>query len=225
MALDLLGEQVSRCESENISILCCPEAFLGGLADYCDDPVNLAIPTAGGELERILAPLMSHTVTTIVGFTELGPDGSLFNSAAVLRRRELAGVYRKHHPARRASAYSPGRGAGVFQAGSLTFGVVICNDTNFVQPARSMVELGATVLFVPANNALLAGRALVGIVSETRAADIAMAAENRAWVVRADVVGRQGAYVAHGTSGVVNSAGEVVIQANAEPGLFVVDIS
>jgi hypothetical protein len=32
-ALDLIREQVAWCEEEEIRILCCPEAILGGLAD------------------------------------------------------------------------------------------------------------------------------------------------------------------------------------------------
>jgi hypothetical protein len=32
-AIDLIEERVAWCESEGVSILCCPEAILGGLAD------------------------------------------------------------------------------------------------------------------------------------------------------------------------------------------------
>ena len=32
-ALDLVRTQVKRCESERVTVLCCPEAILGGLAD------------------------------------------------------------------------------------------------------------------------------------------------------------------------------------------------
>jgi hypothetical protein len=34
-ALDLVRTQVKRCESECVTILCCPEAILGGLALAC----------------------------------------------------------------------------------------------------------------------------------------------------------------------------------------------
>ena len=33
-ALELIRRRVNRCEQEGVEILCCPEAVLGGLADY-----------------------------------------------------------------------------------------------------------------------------------------------------------------------------------------------
>ena len=40
--IDLIQERVVWCESERVSILCCPEAILGGLADYSENPARLA---------------------------------------------------------------------------------------------------------------------------------------------------------------------------------------
>src|SRR5688572_15257160 len=77
-AIEFIREQVSRCESEGISILCCPEAILGGLADYNENPSKFAIRTDDGELDEVLAPLASDTVTSIVGFTELADDNQLY---------------------------------------------------------------------------------------------------------------------------------------------------
>jgi predicted amidohydrolase len=188
-AMDLVRECVARCESAGISILCCPEAILGGLADYCEPQDRRCISLARGELDRVLSPLRHKTVTSIVGFTELASDGNLYNSAAVLSGGQLAGIYRKHHPARRRSVYSRGQDATVFRVGGLTFGVIICNDSNHDEPARQLAAQGARVLFAPSNNGLPRGRVSADIVKETRAADIARAVANRVWVIRADVAG------------------------------------
>src|SRR5262245_6874967 len=72
-ALDAIRERVAQCEAEGISVLCCPEAILGGLADYSSDPTRFAVATH--RIESVLSPLASNTVTTIVGLTELGDDG------------------------------------------------------------------------------------------------------------------------------------------------------
>lgn len=225
-ALGLIHEQVALCESQGILILCCPETILGGLADLSDEPAKLAIRTANGELDRTLAPLRSPTVTTIIGFTELAADGNLYNSAAVLHRGVVAGVYRKHYPARRRSVYTAGHESTVFEAGTLKFAVIICNDSNYVQPAKAMTERGATALFVPSNNALPAKKASVEIVRETRAADVTRAVENRAWVIRADVTGQLDGLMAHGTSAVIDPTGRVVIEANANNSeLIIADLS
>src|SRR5258708_38498442 len=74
-ALGLIRSRVKWCEAEDVAILCCPEAILGGLADYSRHPTQFAIATDAGQLETALAPLASDTVTTIIGFTELADGG------------------------------------------------------------------------------------------------------------------------------------------------------
>jgi predicted amidohydrolase len=222
--LGLIGDQVRRCESEGVEILCCPEAVLGGLADYSERPAGIAIDVEGGELREILAPLASGSVTTILGFTEIDRMGRLFNSAAVFSRGSVAGVYRKLHPAINRSVYHPGEGAPVFTAAGLTFGIVICRDSIFHEPARSMAARGAAVLFVPTNNGLPPGKGGPRLASETRNVDIARAAGNNVWVVRADVAGRTPGLVGCGTSAIVDPNGVVLASATAGDELIVAEI-
>ena len=214
--IDLIQERVVWCESERVSILCCPEAILGGLADYSQDTVRFAIRTDNEQLAKVLAPLKSDTVTSIVGFTEIAGDGQLFNAAAVFHGGRVAGLYRKLHPAIRRSVYSAGSQTPVFQLGELTFGIIICHDSNFAEPADRMANQGATVLFVPTNNGLPSKRAYPELVREARTADIKRAIENRVWVIRADVAGSNGKLISYGSSGITNPAGKVVKQARLE---------
>ena len=206
-AIDRLRAQVERCEAEDVSILCCPEALFGGLADDVADPDAVAIDTS--RIGEVLAPLSSNRVATIVGFTERGSDRRLYNSAAVVRRGDIAGVYRKHHPAIRRSIYAPGHDTPVFGVAGLTFGVLICYDTAFAEPAAALVRRGATVLFVPSNTALPPARTGPWIVTESRDADRRLALEHGVWVIRADVAGTTASRVAYGASGVVDPRGAV----------------
>src|SRR2546430_15144647 len=107
-ALGLIRTQVERCEVEGVTILCCPEAILGGLADYSGHTTQFAIAADAGRLDSVLAPLASDTVTTIVGFTELADRGRLYNSAAVFQRGSVVGLYRKLDPAIHRSVYMAG---------------------------------------------------------------------------------------------------------------------
>jgi hypothetical protein len=66
--LTLIREQISWCELNGVEILCCPEAVLGGLADYESWNKDFAINAENGELETRLAVLASHKVTTILGW-------------------------------------------------------------------------------------------------------------------------------------------------------------
>lgn len=215
-ALDLIQERVARCEAEGISILCCPEAILGGLADYAEIPYRFAISADNGQLDSVLAPLASNTVTTIVGFTELGADRAIYNAAAVFHQGRVTGVYRKLHPAIRRSVYTAGSETPVFQMDELVFGVVICNDSNYPELARRMAVQGVTVLFIPTNNGLPKDRNCLEPVEAARKTDVATAVENRIWVVRADVVGQTSDLRSYGSSSIVGPEGSIVRQAKLE---------
>jgi len=209
-ALGLIRTRVEWCEAEGVTVLCCPEAILGGLADYGGHPTQFAIAADAGRLDSALAPLASDTVTTIVGFTELADGGRLYNSAAVFQRGSVTGLYRKLYPAINRPVYEAGSKVPVFQVGELTLGIVICNDSNYFEPARLMATRGATALFVPTNNGLPPARARAELVAQARNVDIARAVENSMWVIRADVAGRTGELVSYGSSGIVDPDGMVV---------------
>jgi predicted amidohydrolase len=207
-AVDLIRTQVKRCESEHVAVLCCPEAILGGLADYAADPTQFAL--TADRLDSTLAPLANNTVTTIIGFTEFAEGDRLYNSAAVFHRGSTIGVYRKLHPAINRSIYEPGRGIPIFEVENLNFGIVICNDSNFPKLASALAARGAIALFVPTNNGLPVQRSSPDLIAESRRVDIAAALENHMWVIRADVVGSNGELKSYGSSGIVDPTGRVV---------------
>lgn len=207
-AIELIRTQVAVCEQERVEFLCCPEAIVGGLADYAPDPQSIAIDSH--QLESVLEPLHSETVTTVIGFTERSGTDTLFNSAAILHRGKVAGVYRKVHPAIRRSVYAAGAEAPVFTLNGVTVGIVICYDSQFPDLVDAMAIKGAALLFIPTNNGLPRDRDPSGLVDEARALDVAHATRNQLCVVRADVVGDNAALACEGASGIVNPSGDVV---------------
>ena len=223
-AIHLIAAQVRTCESAGVQILCCPGAVLGGLADYAAQPEAMAIDVKRGQLQPIAARIASDTVTTIVGFTEID-DGRLFNAAAVAHKGAVLGVYRKLHPAINKSIYEPGSETPVFTVDGLTFGVVICRDSLFHEPASIMAKRGAAVLFVPTNNGLPPARGGTDVVAHARETDIALAKAHGFAVVRADVTGHANGLVSYGSSDIVNHDGTVVRTAKPfEVGLIVAEV-
>jgi predicted amidohydrolase len=224
-ALDLMREQVRLCETAGVEIVCCPEAILGGLADDLSDPAMIAIASGGDELARLLAPLASTTVTTIVGFTEVDARGRLFNAAAVFHDGGVLGRYRKRHPGINRSIYVAGDAMPVFTVGHLTFGVIICNDSNYDEPMRVMASQGATAIFVPTNNGLPAAKGGPAIVVESRRVDRTHATTYRIDVIRSDVAGAIDGRVSYGSTAIVDRAGEVLAKAPPlTPALIVANI-
>ncbi len=223
--LGLIREQVKRCESLGAEILCCPEGVLGGLADYAGRPADIAVNVEAGQLRTLLAPLASDRVATILGFTEIDRGGRLYNSAAVFHKGSVAGIYRKLYPAINKSVYEAGDRMPVFTIGGLTFGIIICLDSNYYEPARIMASRGATALFVPTNNGLPPTKAGPELVAQARNVDIARAVENSLSVIRADVAGRTEGLVSYGSSGIIDPDGMVLQSARRlGPDLIVADI-
>ena len=224
-ALGLIREQVDWCESAGVEILCCPEGILGGLADYAARPTAIAIDVEGGRLNAVLAPLASDRVTTILGLTEIDREGRLFNSAAVFHKGSVVGLYRKLYPAINRSVCEAGDKIPIFTVGELTFGILICLDSNYYEPARLMAAQGAAALFVPTNNGLPPTKAGPEIVDHARNVDIARAVENSVSVIRADVAGRAPDLVSYGSSGIVDPDGRVLQSGRRlEADLVVADI-
>jgi predicted amidohydrolase len=144
----------------------------------------------------------------IVGFTEIVGAGKLYNAAAVLYDGRVVGIYRKRHPAIRRSVYSAGDQSPVFSVGPLSFGIMICNDSNYPDLATDMVARGARAIFLPSNNSLPPERA--NVVASSRAIDIARARDNKVLIVRADVAGRAADRVSFGSSAIVDACGTVL---------------
>ena len=113
----------------------------------------------------------------------------------------------------------------VFEVGDLTFGIVICRDSTYPEPAGVMADDGARVLFVPTNNGLPPAKSGVEIVAEARQTDIARAKGNRVSVIRADVAGRADGLVSYGSSGIVDGEGTALGAAREfETGLVIADV-
>jgi predicted amidohydrolase len=214
--IDHLRDRVRECERGGVSLLCCPEGALGGLADYVDAPDTIAIPRGGDSLSKLLAPLASDSVTAIIGFTERDVDGRYYNAAAVYSRGNVLGVYRKRHPAIRRSRYSPGSEVPVFSVAGVIIGILICRDSVDTNLAARLIQQGAQVLCIPTNNAMPTDRGGPHLIGEIRALDAQHATTLGVPVVRADVIGTFHGLTSVGAS-MVTSPGQSQMHARGTP--------
>ena len=104
--------------------------------------------------------------------------------------------------------YSAGDESLVFTVGHLSFGIMICNDSNYPELATDMVARGARAIFLPSNNSLPPERA--DVVALSRAVDVARARDNEVMIIRADVAGRTADRVSFGSSAIVDARGNVL---------------
>jgi predicted amidohydrolase len=106
-------------------------------------------PTVSGWAERAAA----HDLVVVGGFAELGDDGVLYNSAALVDPGGLRGVYRKAHLwDREAEAFTPGDAPPlVLDTPHGRLGVMVCYDLEFPEWVRAAALARAELLCVPTN--------------------------------------------------------------------------
>jgi predicted amidohydrolase len=206
---------LERAERDRVEIVCFPECFLTGYPDTEELARKHAFAVDSQEVLKVLDRTGRFDATLIVGFNELrGRD--LYNTALVAHKGHGLGTYSK------CFAYQPfhkqGRDFPVFERGSVKFGVVICADGGYVEPARILALKGAKIIFSPHFN-YIGTKELIGHFMHVRADHVARAVENHVYFVRGNnvVLDRDPAItkydgVGYGDSYIVDPFGEIVVR-------------
>ena len=175
---------LSIAVSEHVDFVCLPEGFLTGYYAEEDLARENALEVGEAAFETWLKIAANYPLTVIVGFNER--EGThIFDSAAVIENGHLLGVQRKHylyHP-----YFAQGASFSSFKSRGVIFGVAICLDLNYLEPARLLALQGAQILFSPMCNKVLLNHPYA-----TRppyySHFVARSFENRCWLVTADWV-------------------------------------
>jgi predicted amidohydrolase len=221
--LNCVADVAARAKAEGASLLCFPEGFLQG---YLTDEMRArrnALDLASPAFEAVLNRLPKIGPMMVTGLIEV-EKGRLFNTAIVVDHGALIGRYRKVHLLGGERIFDAGSDSQVFEISGLCFGVNICYDTNFPEPARKVAGLGASLIVCPANNMhpRKTAEALKNVHNSVRAE---RCRETGLWLVSADVTGERDGCISWGPTAVLNPAGEVVAQLPLEKaGLLVFDV-
>lgn len=175
---------LETADREGIDFLCFPEGFLTGYYAEKDLAEESAIDIRSKNFQAFLARTASFNVTFIIGFNEREED-RVFDSAAIIERGRLVGIQRKHYLYH--DYFTSSDQFSIFNSKGMTFGVVICLDSNYFEPSRLLALQGAMILFVPMCNEVPLSHPFVQrpvyyshFVARTH--------ENRCWLVGADWV-------------------------------------
>ena len=206
---------LKRADQDRVEIVCFPECFLTGYPDDGDVARQGAFTIDSPQIMKLLGETAGFEAAFIVGFNELrGAD--LFNTAIVVHKGHVLGHYSK------CSAYmkfhKQGRTFPVFEHKGLKFGVVICSDGGYIEPARLLAIQGAKVIFAPHFN-YITKEGLIGHFMKVRADHVARAVENSVYFVRGNNVslGKEECLtkydgVGYGDSYIVDPHGEIVVR-------------
>ena len=213
---------------DKTEILSMPESLLTGYFSDGNKARKHSLRLDGPQIKRLLEETSRYDSTFIVGFNE-NRNEKLYNSALVACRGILLGVYSKAFPC--CEYFEQGRDFPVFQHGHVKFGVVICADGGYIEPARILSLKGARIIFAPHYNYIEAEN-LIDHFQKVRADHTARARENGIWFVRGNnfVVGQdQGlehSGVGYGDSYMLDPYGEIIRRSQrAAECLITADIS
>jgi predicted amidohydrolase len=210
-AMATVGSFARQAEAADLDLLVFPECFLQG---YLVTPEHLdvyALDLGSPAFGEILARLAPIRQTLVLGVIERRLD-RFFNSAAVIARGEVAGVYSKTHLTRGEPAFTAGTDCPVFELNGIRFGINICYDTQFPAAARAVADGGARVLLVPAQNMMRRANAETW-KPRHNAIRAERARETGLWLISADVTGqRDEDRIGYGPTSVISPDGRVVAQ-------------
>lgn len=194
-----------------LDLLLFPECFLQGYLVSEDYLARNAFDLGSDRFGEVLARLAPLRQTLVLGMIER--DGShFFNSAVVITRGSVIGVYRKTHLTLGEQTFTAGAEYPVFDLNGVRFGINICYDTRFSEASRPVAAQGADLLLVLSQNMMGRKsaefwRPLHNAIRAERARETGM------WLVSADVTGqRDDQRIGLGPTSVISPDAVVVAQ-------------
>lgn len=213
---------LSKADEELIDFVCFPEGFLTGYyADEMSAKKN-SLEVHAIFFQEWLSVLARYRSTIIIGFNEL-ERGLLYDSVAAIENGKLLGVQRKHYLYH--EYFTPGTDFSPMFSKEVSFGIIVCLDSNYFEPSRLLSLRGATILFCPMCNKVPAEHPYA-----TRppyySQFVARSHENRCWLIAADWVwAYDGENICPGHSCIYDPDGQEITRSiDGKEDLLIIDI-
>lgn len=147
-------DAVRAAVADGADVVVLPELSTSGYVfESVAEARSLAIPQDHEFFGRLAGLLAGTDTIVVVGFCELGPSGTLWNSAAMVGADGVIAVYRKTHLWDRETLFfEPGADpAPVIDTPHGRLGILICYDLEFAEMPRALALAGADLIAVPTN--------------------------------------------------------------------------
>lgn len=229
-ALDVILKFAKEAEDKNVDLLLYPECFLTGYILSESFVTEYSYDFESEQFAAILKQLGHINPVLVFGVNEK-KSGQYFNSAVVINRGKILGVYRKTHLIDPNELfYTPGNEYPIFEIRGLKYGINICYDAQFTEAAKAVADQGAQLLLSLTQNML---RRETAEYWKDKHSEICVerVKETGLWYVRSDVTGirQPGQYgverIGYGPTLAMNPKSEIVVQVPLMTvGMITVDI-
>jgi predicted amidohydrolase len=220
--LDQILRQAAACAEAGAELALFPECCLQGYIYHAErDALAVAEDPEGAACSRLAAAASQLGIAIVCGFLERRARDRYSNSVLAALPGQPPVVYQKAHlPMLGADRWAQpgGYAAGSFGFRGIAFGLQICYDLRFPEPARMLALAGCDVILL-ATNWPEGYQATADHAARTRAW------ENRCWLVAANRIGAEGGTTFIGRSAVIDPLGRVAAQAGPDrPEVLIADI-
>lgn len=205
-------QQLALSEQKGIDILCMPESFLHGYFETKEEALAHSIDLDSREYTQLLTRFEPyHETTLLLGLNERHQD-EIFNTVVVIEKGKHIGRYRKAYSYSPYDYFSLGRDFPVFEKNGVKYGIIICFDSNYHEPAHILALKGAQIIFCPMFNRIKRDSKLLQYL-DRKSHFIARAFENECWLICSDIIWHDdGDYICPGAATILDKNGEIKCQ-------------
>jgi predicted amidohydrolase len=201
-------EALQWADERDTHVLCMPETYLQGYFGTREEAWEHSMDLDSSDFTAVCDQVAGFNATLLLGLNERrGKD--LYNTVVVIERGKLIGKYSKNFLVYK--YFKRGLDFPVFERDGIKFGIIICKDSSFMEPARITAMRGAQIIFSPHFNRMPPEN-VDHHVRRVRNHHVARAIENGCWVVRSNVIWH-GEKVGVGDAFILNDLGETVCSA------------
>ncbi|MCD6040003.1 MAG: N-carbamoyl-D-amino acid hydrolase [Gammaproteobacteria bacterium] len=205
-------EITELAEKRGVDILTFPESYLHGYFPEKEDALKNAINLQSKTFKNLCKKFSKFNhITLLVGLNELD-GGNIYNTVVVIEKGHCIGKYRKAYTYTPYDYYSLGRDFPVFEKKGIKYGIIICLDSVYREPAHIAALKGARIIFCPCFNRVPNDAKMLPSLHR-KSHFISRAFDNHCWLVTSDIIWDKNGEVCSGYSGILSSDGELVAQA------------
>ena len=209
-SLEQTLQVMQAAEERKVDILCMPESYLHGYLNSKDEALQHSIEFQSTEFAKLCESFKVYSKTTLLlGLNERDGD-KIFNTVVVIENGQFIGKYRKAYTYPPYDYFSLGREFPVFEKRGVKYGIIICLDSVYREPAHITALNGAKILFCPGFNRVSNNERMLHYLKR-KGHFISRAFDNNCWLVVSDIIWDENDnQICPGYACILNDDGEIV---------------
>ncbi len=213
-ALNKTVQVMEEANNNAVDILCMPESFLHGYLKTKAEASQYSIDLQSSSFSDLCSQFKTFQTTLLLGLNERYGD-HFYNTTVVIEKGICLGFYRKAYTYAPYDYSSLGRNFPIFEKHGIPYGIVICYDINFFEPARILALKGAKILFCPMWNCISKNAKMLAWM-HSKSHFITRAVDNHCWIIVSDIILEEGgSETCSGHASIISNRGEIVSKSEA----------